>query len=172
MDDILLIEHQLLSMTCWNLNTLHKIEVTQLACRIAVDDLQTKLIELLQTCCRWSASTASSQAWWSRRCRAYRVGVIAWQLGRHQARWRRLGSGVGDDGVNQAWWSRSMAAARGGATSSLGHGGARRRPRRRATGVDEWGSGDSDGGALVTATTNFGSVIPSFYTKTKYSSYA
>jgi hypothetical protein len=149
----LLREHQLLSMTCWNLNTLHKIEVTQLANRLAVNDLLTKLIELLQTCYQWSTSTASGQARWSRRCRAYGVRVIA----RHLK--RRPGSGVGDGSVDQARWSRLVTAARGGATSSLGHRGAGCPPRRWATGVDERGSGDRDGGASVTATANFSSLV-------------
>jgi hypothetical protein len=51
-----------------------------------------------------------------------------------------------------------MAATRGGVASSLGRGGAGRQPRHRATGVDERGFGDSDGGAPVTAMTNFGSL--------------
>jgi hypothetical protein len=70
-----------------------------------------------------------------------------------------LGRGVRDGGVNQARWSRPVVVARGGAVLSLGRGGVGRRPWHRAMGADERSSGDSDGGAPVMATTNFGSLV-------------
>jgi hypothetical protein len=90
------------------------------------------------------------------------VGVIAQQLGQHQAQWRRPGSEVRDDGVDHGRWSRPVAADRGGATSSFRRGGVEHWPRRRAMSVDERGSGDSDGGAPVMVTVNFDS-LASYY---------
>jgi hypothetical protein len=104
------------------------------------------------------------QARWSRRCQAYGVGVITWQLRRRQAWRRRPGSGVRHGGIDQARWSRLVAAAWGGAVSSFGHRGAGHRPRRQAMGADKWGSGDSDVGAPVTTMANFDS-LAAYYAK-------
>jgi hypothetical protein len=52
-----------------------------------------------------------------------------------------------------------VVVARGGAVLSLGRGGVGRRPWHRAMGADERSSGDSDGGAPVMATANFGSLV-------------
>jgi hypothetical protein len=92
------------------------------------------------------------------------VRVITRQLRQHQARWRRLGSGVRDGGIDRARWSRPAATAQGGVTSSFKCRGAGRWPRCWAMGADERGSGDSDGGAPVTATANFGSLV-AYYAK-------
>jgi hypothetical protein len=102
------------------------------------------------------------QARWSRRCQAYGVGVITWQLRRRQARRRRPGSGVRHGGIDQARWSRPVAAAWGGTVSSFGRRGAGHRPRRQAMGADKWGSGDSDVGAPAMA--NFDS-LAAYYAK-------
>jgi hypothetical protein len=91
------------------------------------------------------------------------------QLGRCQARRRRSGSGVSDGGggvKGQRHWARSRMATRCGGLGGVGcqreaewwrrcTGQQLEEARRRALGADEWGSGDCDGGASVTATANF-----------------
>jgi hypothetical protein len=99
-------------------------------------------------------------------CQAYGVGVVSWQLGQRQARQWRPGSGVGDGGVDQVRWSRPTAAAQGGTALSIGHRGAGHRPRHRATGVDKWGSNDSNSGTPVIVTTNSGN-LAAFYAKSR-----
>jgi hypothetical protein len=64
----------------------------------------------------------------------------------------------------QARWSRRCQQLGEARCQSFGRRGAGHRPRRQATGVDKWGSCDSDVGAPVTAMANFDS-LAAYYAK-------